>query len=160
MTSGFFCRSEPAAALRGLANARCSASLEPLVQRLEGLHRQEDLAADLDHGRRIVDREPLRHALDGSDVGGDVLADAAVAARRGLDEPPALVGERARDAVDLQLADEAAPVPDAALDPGPPRVQLFDAERVVEREHRRPVLDRREQRRPARRPPAAWASRG
>ena len=80
---------------------------EPVVQLFEGLDRQEDLAAHLDHGRWVVAIEPPGDAVDRSDVRLDVLADPSVATRGCLDEDPALVGERARNAVDLQLTREA-----------------------------------------------------
>ena len=47
VTRGSFCRSEPAAALRGLANGLSPASDQPGVELLELLHGEEDLAADL-----------------------------------------------------------------------------------------------------------------
>ena len=86
VTFGSFWRSEPAAALRGFANGPLLGLGELLVQRLERPDRQVHLAADLDHLGRIVDQQPRRHAADRPHVRGDVLADAAVAARRGLDE--------------------------------------------------------------------------
>jgi len=115
------------------------------VQGLEGLERQVHLAADLEHTRRIVGEQPRRDTADGTDVGGDVLADPAVAAGRGLHEPPGLVGERAGHAVDLELAREPGAVADLLLDPPAPRVELLERERVVEREHRGTVRDRREE---------------
>ena len=63
VTFGSFWRSDPAAALRGFANAFWPASCSSLVQRFERLHREVHLAADLDHRRRIVEREPMRHPL-------------------------------------------------------------------------------------------------
>lgn len=50
------------------------------VELLELLHREEDLAADLHQGGEVVAVQPLGDVRDGADVGGDVLADAAVAA--------------------------------------------------------------------------------
>ena len=79
------------------------------VQLGERRQRQVHLAAHLDDGRR---RHPLRRpqALrdrpDGAQVGGDVLADDAVAARRPLHEAAVLVGQGDREAVDLGLDDE------------------------------------------------------
>jgi hypothetical protein len=52
----------------------------------------------------------------------------------------------ARDAVDLQLADEPLGLAaQAARDAVAPRVELVEREHVVQRQHRRPVLDGREQ---------------
>ena len=48
VTRGSFCRSEPAAALRGLANGALPASTRLRVELLEGLDGEEDLAAHLD----------------------------------------------------------------------------------------------------------------
>ncbi len=61
-----------------------------------------DLAAHLDHRRR-VGRQPLRHIADSGDVRRHVLADRAVAARRGGDKHAALVAQRQRQPVDLRL---------------------------------------------------------
>ena len=120
---------------------------EPVVQLFERLDRQEDLPAHLDHGRWVVTIELPGDAVDRSDVRRDVLADPSVATRGCLDEDPALVGQRAGDAVDLQLTRETRCWPDGTLHPRTPRVQLLERERVVEREHRRAVLDGREERR-------------
>src|SRR6185437_1131550 len=76
------------------------------VQLVERLHREVDLAPDLDHRRRGLRLEAAWDRLQGPDVGGDVLADPAVAAGRGHREDPVLVGQGARDTVDLELADE------------------------------------------------------
>ena len=119
---------------------------EPLVQLFERLDGQVHLAADLDDRRWVLDREAMRHAFHRADVGGDVLAGPSVATRRRADEPASLVGERARHAVDLQLADEpVGRVAEAARDPLVPRLELGEGEGVVQRQHRRTVLDRREQ---------------
>ena len=48
-------------------------------------------------------RQLVRHVADGADIGGDVLALVAVAARGGADQPALLVAERAGQAVDLRL---------------------------------------------------------
>ena len=76
-----------------------------LVEPVEVLEAQEDLAAHLQPGGRIVAAQPVRHGADRADVGGDVLADVAVAAGGPADELAVLVGDRDRDAVDLRLAD-------------------------------------------------------
>ena len=51
VTRGSFCRSEPAAALRGLANGRLAGVEHRRVEPLERLDRQEHLAAHLDQRR-------------------------------------------------------------------------------------------------------------
>ena len=122
--------------------------MEAFVQGLEGLDRQVHLAPDLDHRGWIVDRQPMRHALDRPDVGGDVLADAAVAARGRAGEPAVLIRQGARDPVDLELAHEpVGRATEAARHAIAPGVQLVKREGVVERQHRRAMLHRREQRR-------------
>ena len=65
-----------------------------------------DLSAHLQHVRQVsrVAHKPQRDALDSTQVGGNVFADRAVAARRASREYPALVGERYRQPVVLQLA--------------------------------------------------------
>ncbi len=120
---------------------------QPFVQLLERLDRQEDLASHLDHGRRVVAVQLPGDAVDRPHVRRDVLADPSVASGRGLDEDPPLIGEGAGDAVDLQLAREPRGLPDGTLHPRAPRIQLLEAERVVEREHRRAVLHGSEERR-------------
>ena len=62
-----------------------------------------------------------RHARDRPEVGGDVLAGRPVAAGRALDEPAALVAERDREAVDLELGDVASGPPPAPAPAGRPR---------------------------------------
>ena len=81
-------------------------------------------------------------------VGGDVLADPAVAAGRRLHEPAVLVAQAHRQPVDLQLAHERRRrAAEAAGDPVAPLRQLGLVHRVVEAGHRHAVDDRRERRR-------------
>ena len=83
VTRGSFCRSEPAAALRGLANGALPAATSEAFELGERLDREEDLAADLDqlgNGCVVGAGQHVRDALDGADVQRDVLAGAAVAA--------------------------------------------------------------------------------
>ena len=114
------------------------------VERLERLHRQEHLAADL-HELRARASESRGYGLDGPRVKGDVLARASVATRDGPHQAPVLVRQRQRQAVDLGLAQElkrgVVGVADRAL---PPRLDVLDGERVVERHHPLAVLHRRE----------------
>ena len=106
VTLGSFWRSEPAAALRGLAKGLLAGLDQPGVELLEVLHREVDLAADLDERRDTVALQPVRDLGDGPDVGRDVLAGAAVAAGGGAGQPAVLVGEVDGEAVDLELAQE------------------------------------------------------
>src|SRR5579885_1506901 len=111
VTRGSSCLSEPAAALRGLAKTGSPASSRSRLRR--------------------------RHAADGADVRGDILADGAVAARGARCEPAVLVDELDRDAVHLGLAG----VLDlrALRELAHPRVELrhlVAARGVGEREHR------------------------
>ena len=64
---------------------------------------QIDLAAHLDQLGHALARQPPRDLLHRHDVGGDVLALGAVAARGRLHQPAALVGERDGEPVDLGL---------------------------------------------------------
>ena len=106
VTCGSFCRSEPAAALRGLANAalplgdQCSFSARsprpakntsPRTSNSSGRERRSPVS------RSGTDR-------DGPHVGGDVLARSAVAAGRRPDQPTLLVDQVDGEAVDLELA--------------------------------------------------------
>ena len=75
------------------------------VELLERLDRHVDLAPHLEHVGRAATAKALGHHLDGAHVLGHVLADGAVASRRGLDVPALLVHEGEGDTVDLQLAD-------------------------------------------------------
>jgi hypothetical protein len=109
----------------------------------------EHLAPGLDRGRL---REPRRDCLDRAQVGRDVLAGRAVATCGAEREPPLLVAQRDRQAVDLELRDvgqavgglgggcEAQPPPDAGVE----GAQLVVAERVREAQHRALVADLRE----------------
>ena len=104
-----------------------------------------DFAAHLAHRRHAAALEPLRDVLQRPDIGGDVLALAAVAARRGGDELAAFVAQRHRQAVDLRLGAEddlvvlaeAQEAPDAADEVD----DILVGEGVVEREHRHRVAD-------------------
>ncbi len=64
-----------------------------------------DLAAHLEHVGRLAVQH-LGDVGDGADIGRHILADAAVAARRGLHQPPLLIAQRAGQAVDLGLGGE------------------------------------------------------
>ena len=104
MTAGSIWRSEPAPLLRGLAYSAQPGLLALGVDPRELGLGHEDLAARLE--RRGLG-QPGRDDRDRAQVGGDVLAGRAVAARRALDEPAALVAQADRQAVDLELGDVA-----------------------------------------------------
>ena len=92
VTRGSFCRSEPAAALRGLANTGLPASVIDTLSRSNASVGQEHLAAHLDqcrHRELLARRQPVRHRVDRLDVGGDVLTGASVAARQRPHQPAA-----------------------------------------------------------------------
>ena len=119
---------------------------QPDVQLLERLHREVDLASDLDHRRGFLRLEASRDRLQGTDVRRDVLAGPAVAARRRHREDPVLVGQGAGDAVDLELADErGGRAGQSTVDARAPGPELLFGERVVQREHRGSMRDRAEQ---------------
>ena len=76
----------------------------PFVESLELGLRKDDLAANLEPSRRSV-RNPQRNAPNRPHVGRHILTDHAVPPRRPAREPTALVRERHRQPVELELAD-------------------------------------------------------
>ena len=96
--------------------------------------------------------EALRDRADRAQVGRDVLAGRAVAAGGAEREPAALVPQRHREAVDLELRDVGQALgglggggeAEALADPGVERPQLVVAERVGQAKHRALVADLRE----------------
>ena len=80
------------------------------VRRLEGRGGQVHLAAHV-HAAGEPLPQSERDRADGPEVRGDVLPHQAVAPRRAAREPPVLVGEVHREAVDFQLADVPDIVP-------------------------------------------------
>ena len=145
VTCGSIWRSEPAPLLRGLAYSGRPGLLALGVDARELGLGHEDLAARLD-----VDRlgQLLGHGLDRAQVGRDVLAGRAIAARGALDKAAAAVADAHREAVDLQLGDvaqlarrvllgHAQQPPDACVE----GAHLVVREGVVERQHRHRVLD-------------------
>ena len=111
------------------------------VHRVEAHLGHEDLAADLKQRRRAAG-ELVGHRVDRAQVGGHVLARAAVAACRRLDEASALVDQRDGQPVDLGFADVgpflAVEQVGGALVPGE---QFVGVEGVAQREHPQPMLD-------------------
>ena len=80
-------------------------------------------------------------------VGGHVLAGAAVAARRAAHEAAALVAQADRQPVDLELADVGhrrvvRPASQSLANPGVELAELIGAEGVAEAEHGHVVPDR------------------
>ncbi len=134
----------PAAAFLGLAKGSSLAPLALAVQGLEAAARQVDLAARLQLGRGLP-LQHQRHRADGAHVGGHVVAPQAVAARHAAHQPAALVVQRHREAVDLELGhvgDLARPhqPEDALLE----LAQLVGRVGVVEAEHGHAVAEARE----------------
>src|SRR5581483_8597594 len=115
-----------------------------VVEPLEPAFRHVDLAPHLEASRRLaVERQG--NAPDRPQVGGDVLADHAVAPGRSLHAAPVLVDEGDREAVDLWFADEgevrAFGEGRGATVPGH---ELLLAEGIGKAEERLAVLDRLE----------------
>ncbi len=107
MIRGSFWRSEPAAALRGLAKTGLPASGSDSLSRSKRRDGEEDLTAHLDqlgHRELVGAAQPARHGVDGAHVRRDVLAGRAVAAGQGADQEAVLVEQVDREAVDLELA--------------------------------------------------------
>ena len=77
-------------------------------------------------------------------VGRDVLTDAPVAPGGQAAQPPTLVHDVDGEPVDLQLAQQRRDLPELALDAPRPRVDLLEAEGVVEAEQSLQVLHRLE----------------
>ena len=104
VTAGSFWRSEPAPLLRGLAYSGSPASSRSSLMRLNsalGMKTSPRTSIATGSGER------RRDGGDRAQVGRDVLAGRAVAARRALDEPAALVAQGDREAIDLELGDVA-----------------------------------------------------
>ena len=119
-----------------------------LVHFRERRARQVHLAANLHPLRRGRHRQPFRDAVNDGHVGRHVFAGDAVAAGDAAREPPALVGEREADAVDLQLGDVGErgldrPV-ETAADAAVKVAQLGLVVGVLEAEHRDEMIDFRE----------------
>ena len=92
----------------GIARVREQLTALALLLRVQGqkiIVRQVDLAADFhEMSGNLCPVRDVRHVADGPDVGGHILALGAVAARGRGRQPPALVAQRAGQAVDLGLA--------------------------------------------------------
>ena len=91
VTRGSFCRSEPAAVLRGLANGALPASTSDALsssKRATGKNTSPRTSSTRGH---VVAGQPVGDVVDRADVGRDVLAGAAVAAGGAADQPAVLV---------------------------------------------------------------------
>ena len=150
VTRGSFWRSEPAAALRGLANTGLPASVIDSFSRSNasrGRNTSPRTSSSAGTGNSSVPDQPVRHRGDGLDVGRDVLAGAAVAAGEGPDQATVLVEQVDGQTVDLELAQQRGRRDVLATEAGVPRLELGVGERVVERLHPLEVVDRGELRR-------------
>ena len=98
----------PGRGVPGVGERRLPARHPLLVQAGESGQRQVDLAPHLDGSREGSRVRPHGkwHRGDGPQVGGHVLADLAVAARRTDREAPAVIAQRHSQPVDLRLDDE------------------------------------------------------
>ncbi len=76
------------------------------VEREEPLAVHVDFAADLEQIGPALAVQPVRNLADGAQIGGDVLAGLAVAARGALHEFAALVAQAGRKPVNLRLGGE------------------------------------------------------
>jgi len=104
-----------------------------------------DLAADLDDGGHAGCRlQPLRHVGERPQIGGDVLAGRAVAARRPADQHAVLVTQARRQPVDLGLGGQRHLGVRREVEKAPhPRHELENCgivEGIVDAEHR-PRMD-------------------
>ena len=115
------------------------------VERLEVGDVEEHLAAHFHQVGMALTREHERDAVQPPHVLGDVFADAAVAAGGRGHQSPALVAERQREPVDLELAQEVHRPAGVALHLRGPGQQLLVAEDVVEAQHPLGVLHRGEE---------------
>ena len=130
-----------------IARVRVPGLARRLLRRVEigeDGNRHEHLAAHLEH-RGCTRGQRVGHRGDRAHVGRDVLADAAIAARRGAHQAAALVTDGHGQTIELELAREgghrhAAETAHGALGPG---IELTEVERVVERHHGDDVSDRR-----------------
>ena len=104
VTRGSFCRSDPAAALRGLANGALPASTSRALSSRELLDREEHLAAHLEQPGTSSPASSRGHGGDGAHVERDVLAGRAVAAGQRAHQSAVLVEQVDGHAVDLELA--------------------------------------------------------
>ena len=117
--------------------------LLPLVERQEGLLGHVDLAAHLADLGDVASPKLLRHVFKRADIGGDVFALGAVAARGRGDELAGLIAQRHREPVDLRFGAEIDPLVVAELEEAPDAADeiqhILFGKCVVERQHRHRV---------------------
>ncbi len=118
------------------------------VEGLELGQRRIDLAADFDDVGPALAVQSLGDVLQGAQVGGDVLAGAAVAPGGASDQHALLVTDRGGQAVDLRLGGEGHGLAGLQLQETPHAGHELDhvgsLEGVVEAQHRHAMHDRRE----------------
>ncbi len=102
-----------------------------------------DLAAHLADRRNALALEALRHVLQRADIGGDVLALAAVAAGRAGDEFSVFIAKRHGQAVNLRLSRKCDRFvirkPQESADAANKIDHVLFGKRIVQREHRNSV---------------------
>ena len=98
----------------------------------------QNLASDFEEVGIAVARQLQRNAADGADVGRDVVALGAVAARHGLQQAAVIVGERDGRAVEFQFADELR-LSHLLFDAFDEFVQFVERIGVSQRQHRKAV---------------------
>ncbi len=131
---GSFWRSEPAAALRGLANRRIIRHV--FVQLLEAFDRHVNFAAYLDPVRDLLAAQFLWDAANGAHVGRPVLADQPVSTRRADGELAVFIGQRHCQSVDFKLADICeSSVGQDVQGASMPGLQFLFASRIGQAEH-------------------------
>jgi hypothetical protein len=117
-----------------------------VVESVEVATEHQHLAAHLEATRHGA-LEPQRDRADGAQVGRDVLADRAVAARGALDEAAVLVAQADREAVELQLGAVAqrgeieAGIVGGLAHTAVEGAHLLVLEGIEQREHRQRVPD-------------------
>ena len=142
MMAGSFWCSDPAAALRGLARGLRPAACSAALRARKSVLPHEDLAADLDAWRCVL--EPQGQPADRAGLGGQVLARRAVAAGGGSRQVSVLVEEGAGEPVGLGFGVEGevgGGDPERLGQAFCPGGDVLGAVGVVEGEHRDGVRD-------------------
>ncbi len=131
------------------------------VEGLEFGQRRIDFAADLEDFRPALSLQRLGDVLQGAQIGGDVLARAAVSAGGAPDQDAVLVADRGGQAVDLRLGGEGHRLGGLQLQEAPDAGDEIDHLRIikgiVEAEHRHAVHHGRELGRARRADLQGWA---
>ena len=145
VTRGSFCRSDPAAVLRGLANGALPASTSAALSssnRATGKNTSPRTSSTLGMSSPVsrsgTTSMVRRLGVTSSPVRPSPRVSAA-------DQPAVLVEQVDGQPVDLELAQVGRDGAGVALDPLRPGRDLVGGERVVEAEHPLEVVDRREQ---------------